>query len=174
MWRSIGLFILKYRIALLLLLIIATGFMFYKAKEVQLSYEFTGAIPKDNPKYKAYQEFRKKFGEDGNLLVIGLQSDKLFQEEIFNDYNVLSAELKKINGVEDVISATTSINLIKNPETERLFSQPIFRNSILTQSEIDSSKNVFFSLPFYRHILYNPETNAWLMGVRINKEIGRA
>lgn len=171
MWRSIGLFILKYRIPLLLVLILSTAFMVYKAKQVQLSYEFTGAIPKDNPKYKAYQEFRKKFGEDGNLLVIGLQTDKLFDERIFNDYNVLSAELKKITGVEDVIGVTTSINLIKNPDTERLFSQLIFRNNILTQSEIDSSKNVFFSLPFYRGILYNPGTNAWLMGVRINKDV---
>ena len=38
------------------------------------------------PKYIAYQEFRKKFGEDGNLLVIGLQTTDLFSEKIFNEY----------------------------------------------------------------------------------------
>src|SRR5687768_4974417 len=171
MWRSLGFFILKYRIPLLLLLVLSTGFMFFQAQKIQLSYEFTGAIPRDNPKYMAYQDFRKKFGEDGNLLVIGLQTGSLFNENIFNDYKQLAKELEKIAGVEDIISVATAINLIKNPETEKLFSQNIFREQTLSQKEIDSGKLVFLSLPFYRHLLYNPESNAWLMGVRINKNV---
>ena len=72
------------------------------------------------PKYKAYQEFRKKFGEDGNMLVIGIQTDKLFEEKIFNDYTQLVKDIKKVEGVEDVISITTAINLIKDSATEKL------------------------------------------------------
>ncbi|HJS54167.1 MAG TPA: hypothetical protein VJ765_06465, partial [Chitinophagaceae bacterium] len=71
MWKDLGQFILKYRIVLLVILLGITAFMAYEAKHLQLSYEFANAIPTDHPKYKAYQEFRKKFGEDGNLLVIG-------------------------------------------------------------------------------------------------------
>ena len=84
MWNILGRFILKYRIPLLVLLLGATAFMVYKAKQLQLGYEFANAIPTDHPKFKAYQEFRKKFGEDGNMLVIGIQTDKLFEEKIFN------------------------------------------------------------------------------------------
>lgn len=171
MWRSTGFIILKYRITLLLILVVATVFMLFQARKVQLSYEFTSAIPKDNPRYKDYQEFRKKFGEDGNLLVIGIQTGKLFQENIFNDYSQLSDELKKIPGVEDVIGVASSINLVKDGLTEKLFSQNIFPDTILTQIEIDSGKRVFYGLPFYRNLLYNPETEAWLMGARINKEV---
>jgi predicted RND superfamily exporter protein len=76
-----------------------------------------------------------------------------------------------VKGVDDVISMPSAINLIKNPETEKLQAEPVFRNSQLSQSEIDSSKNVFLSLPFYRNLLYNPQTNAWLMGVRVNRDI---
>src|SRR5678809_1020750 len=104
MWNSLGRFILKYRIPLLVLLLGATAFMAYKARELQLSYEFANAIPTDHPKYKAYQEFRKKFGEDGNMLVIGIQTDKLFEEKIFNNYSALQKALKRANGVEDIIS----------------------------------------------------------------------
>src|SRR5437762_9438391 len=86
MWQNIGQFVLKYRLPLLLILICLTSFMAYHASKVELGYEFVRAIPTDHPKYKAYQEFRKKFGEDGNLLVIGIQTDKLFEEKIFNDY----------------------------------------------------------------------------------------
>ena len=145
--------------------------MAYNAKKLELSYEFANAIPTDHPKYKAYQEFRKKFGEDGNLLVIGIQTDKLFEEKIFNAYTRLVNDIKSIQGVEDVISLTTAINLIKNPETEKLNSQLIFANTPLSQAEIDSCRNVFYTLPFYRSLLYNPETNAWLLGVHINKAI---
>src|SRR4030095_1704539 len=171
MWNSLGRFILKYRIPLLVLLLGATAFMAYKAKELQLSYEFANAIPTDHPKYKAYQEFRKKFGEDGNMLVIGIQTDKLFEEKIFNDYTQLVKDIKKVTGVEDVISITTAVNLIKDSATEKLGPQAIFEDKPLSQAEIDSSKNVFYNLPFYRGLLYNPDSNAWLLGVHINKGI---
>ena len=145
--------------------------MAYKAKELQLSYEFANAIPTDHPKYKAYQEFRKKFGEDGNMLVIGIQTDRLFEEKLFNDYTQLVKDIKKVQGVEDVISLATAVNLIKDSATEKLAPQLIFENRFLSQIEIDSSKTVFYSLPFYRGLLYNPDSNAWLLGVHINKGV---
>jgi predicted RND superfamily exporter protein len=98
MWNTLGRIILKYRIPLLILLLGATAFMAYKAKELQLSYEFANAIPTDHPKYKAYQQFRKKFGEDGNMLVAGIQTDKLFEERIFNDYTQLVIDIKAVKG----------------------------------------------------------------------------
>ena len=156
---------------MLVLLTGITAFMAYKAKGLELNYGFANAIPIDHPKYKSYQEFRKKFGEDGNLLVIGIQSEKLFEEKIFNDYTRLITEIKNVEGAEDVISIPTAINLIKNPETEKLTAQNIFGDGQLTQSSIDSSRNVFFNLPFYRGLLYNPETSTWLLGIRINKDV---
>jgi predicted RND superfamily exporter protein len=171
MWQSLGRFILKYRLPLLLSLIALTGFMAWEASKVQLSYDFARAIPINNPKYKAYQEFRKKFGEDGNLLVIGIQTDKLFEEKTFNDYTSLLRNLKKVKGVDDIISVPSAINLVKIPETEKLKADTIFPDRILAQTEIDSFSKIFLSLPFYQHLLYNPATNAWLMGVRINKDL---
>jgi predicted RND superfamily exporter protein len=95
----------------------------------------------------------------------------LFQEKTFNSYDSLQKTLKGINGVEDIISVPSAVNLVKDSMTEKLMAQPIFRDTSLSQREIDSSKNIFLSLPFYKTILYNPETNAWLMGVRINKNV---
>jgi len=171
MWKSLGQFILRFRWPLLMLVIALTGFMGYHASKVELSYEFARAIPIDNPKYKAYQDFKKKFGEDGNLLVIGLQTPDLFSEKIFNEYSALQRALKKANKVEDIISIPSAVNLVKVPETEKLKAQTIFRDTTLSQAEIDSCRNIFLSLPFYRGLLYNPQSNAWLMGVRINKEV---
>src|SRR5215216_6363199 len=99
MWQSVGQFILKYRLLLFIIVLLLTGFMAYHASKVRLSYELARAIPTDHPKYRDYQEFRKKFGEDGNLLVIGIQTDKLFEAGTFNAYSSLQKELKKITGV---------------------------------------------------------------------------
>jgi predicted RND superfamily exporter protein len=171
MWHSLGKFILKYRLPLLLILAAITGFMVYHASKVQLSYDFSRAIPINNSKYKTYQEFRKKFGEDGNLLVIGIQTDHFFTEKLFNAYASLQRNLKKGKGVDDVIAVPTAVNLVKIQETEKLKADIIFPDRNLTQSEIDSGAKTFLNLPFYRQILYNPSTHAWLMGVRINKDL---
>ncbi len=171
MWQRLGQFILKYRLPLLLVLTGFTAFMAYHASKVELSYDFARAIPINNPKYKAYQEFRKKFGEDGNLLVIGIQTDSLFNEKTFNSYASLQRNLKKIKGVDDIISVPTAANLVKVPETEKLKADTIFPDRQLSQAEIDSGAAIFLKLPFYQHLLYNPDTHAWLMGVRINKDL---
>lgn len=171
MWQRLGRFILRYSVILLIVLAGVTAFMGYRASKVQLSYDFSRAIPVNNPKYKAYQEFKKKFGEDGNLLVIGIQTDKLFEEKNFNAYAALQRNIRKLKGVDDVISVPSSVNLVKIPETERLKADTIFPDKELTQAEIDSAASLFLRLPFYKDLLYNPLTNAWLMGVRVNKDL---
>jgi predicted RND superfamily exporter protein len=145
--------------------------MGWQASKVQLSYEFAKAIPTDHPKYIAYQQFKKTFGEDGNLLVIGIQTDNLFDQALFNDYAALHGALKKVRGVEDVISVPGAVTLSKNEATEKLMAVPVFGRGPLQQAQLDSSRSVFYNLPFYRGLLYNPDTKAWLMGVRINQAI---
>lgn len=170
-WLRLGRFVLKYRIFLLLLLAAVTAFMFYYASKVQLSNEFARAIPINHPKYKIYQDFRKKFGDDGNLLVIGVQTNNFFEQNLFNSYATLDQNLKQTKGIEDVISVSSAITLVKLDSGEKLKADTIFPRKSLTQAEIDSSKKIFLNLPFYKNLLYNLDSNAWLMGVRINKEI---
>ncbi len=171
MWRRLGQFILHYRFPLLFIIAALTSLMAWWASQVELSYDFAKAIPTNNPKYRAYQEFKQKFGEDGNLVVVGLQNENLFQEKLFNSYSALQRNLRKINGVEDVIAVTSAVNLVKISETEKLKADSIFRERDMSQAEIDSAKNIFLNLPFYQGLLYNPETSAWLMGIRINKDV---
>ncbi len=77
-------------------------------------------------------------------------------EKIFNEYSALQRTLKKANKVEDIISIPSAVNLVKVPETEKLKAQNIFRDTTLSQAEIDSCKNVFLSLPFYRGLFIQP------------------
>jgi len=171
MWRSLARIILQYRYLWLALVVGLTAFLGWQASKVQLSYEFSNAIPTDNPKYRDYQAFRKKFGEDGNLLVIGIQTNELFKADLFNDYMKLSQDIRNVESVEDVISVPTAIHLTRMEESEKLQAIRVFPQGPLTQEVLDSTSALFGTLPFYKGLLYNPETGAWLMGVRINSGV---
>ena len=171
MWQRLGKFVLKFRGPLLIILLLISVVMGFYASKVKLSYEFSKAIPTDNPKYKEYIAFKQKFGDDGNLLVAGIQTGNLFTLKIFNAYRELHQQLKKIKYVEDVLSIPSAVYLLKDSATQKLVAQKIFVDSIQTQAALDIAADKFFNLPFYRSLLYNPESKAYLVAVRINKEI---
>ena len=169
MWHRIAGFILKYRIALLIFLFAVTGLMGYFASKVELSYEFTRAIPTDNPKYLEYQNFRKQFGEDGNMMVLGVQTDKFFDETLFSAYNNLVHRLEKVEGVVNIVSVPTAVNLVKDTANNQLKTVRLMEPGIsVTAAQV---KEVFSNLPFYRGFLYNPTTNAYLMAISIDKNV---
>jgi predicted RND superfamily exporter protein len=145
--------------------------MGYYASKVTLSYEFSKAIPTDNPKYKDYMAFKQKFGDDGNLLVIGIQTDSLFTVTNFSLYQQLEQSLKQDKYVEDILSIPGAVNFVKDSVAEKLSAQKIFPPRIDSQQTLDSFKAIFYNLPFYNQRLYNNNTHSYLMGVRINKDI---
>lgn len=168
MWSSVAQFVYRARFILLALLLVFTAFMGWHASRVKISYEFVRAIPVDNQKYKAYQEFRKKFGEDGNLMVTGVQTDQLFTPKIFEAYTTLHNGLKSIPGVDDVLSIPSAVNLEFNADSNKLGAKRIFSDSSFSKESLDSARTIFEGLPFYKGLLYNPDTKAYLLGVKIN------
>lgn len=77
------------------------------------------------------------------LLVIGIQTDQLFNEKLFNAYAALQQSIRKVKGVDDVISVPSAVNLVKIPDTERLKADTIFPARQLSQAEIDSASRLF-------------------------------
>ncbi len=171
MWYSLGKWILKFRVSLLIILFLATAVMGYFASKVELSYEFGKAIPTDNPKYQDYMAFRQKFGDDGNLLVIGVQTERFYDLKNFKALAQLHNDLKAVKGVENVLSIPEAITLIKNDTSSSLVTTRIFPAQITEQQQLDTGKAVFENLPFYRGLLYNPQTHGYLTGVNVNREI---
>src|SRR5665213_2148969 len=104
MCQRLAKLVLKNRLALLLILFGLTVVMAFFATKIKMSYDFSNAIPVDNPKYQDYVSFKKKFGDDGNVLVIGVQSDRFFQLKNLQAFSNLNKALKQIPYVEDVLS----------------------------------------------------------------------
>ncbi|MDB5196840.1 MAG: transporter [Flaviaesturariibacter sp.] len=171
MWKSLGEGVLRFRWMLLGILLAITIFMGWQASQVKLSYEFSRAIPTDNPKYRDYQAFRKTFGEDGNLMVIGVQTKRFFEKAFFDDYTRLQEAIKEVSGVESILSVPGAVTLVKNEATEKLEPRALFTDSLTSQARLDTAAAQFLNLPFYQGLLYNPTTHAWLMGVSINSSV---
>ena len=169
MWHNIAAFIIKFRIALLIFLLAGTYIMGYFASQVKLSYDFTSAVPTDNPKYVEYQAFRKQFGEDGNLMVIGVKTPDFFAVPFFNDYAALADSISKIPHVENVLSIPAAITLVKDTVTQKL--KIVNIAGPRPYNNVDSIKQMLYSLPFYKGFLYNPDSGSYLMAVRIEKDI---
>src|ERR1700743_2678549 len=149
MWESIARLVLKFRLPLLILLLSLTAFMAWHAHFVKLSYDFTRTVPVDNPKSQAYQAFRQKFGDDGNTMVIGIQTDRLFQKDFFSDYIKMTEDLKKVPGVEGVLAVSSAFNLVRDTVSDKPRAVRIFSQRPASQAELDSGKALFLGLPFY-------------------------
>ena len=171
MWQRLAGFVLKYRLLLLVILLAATGVMGYFANKVQMSYDYVATIPHDNPRFLEYQEFKQKFGGDGNVLMLAVQSDKFFQADFFKDYVQLNKDMKNVFAVENIMSVPMAINLVKNASTQKLEANLLFQGDLGNQAVIDSLSNVFNTLLFYKGLLYNPDTHAYLMAIYVNKDV---
>jgi predicted RND superfamily exporter protein len=170
MWYKTGQFILKQRFLLLTALLVFTVFMGWKASKVQLSYDFTRAVPTDNPRYIEYQAFLKKFGADNNTMVIGMETTSFYTPGFFNALGDLHHRLKNIVGVTEVLSIPEAVNLKKDTVAQRLVPEKIFTYPYSSQNALDTARQTFENLPFYRGLLYNPQTHAYLLGISVNKD----
>ncbi|MEO5675873.1 MAG: MMPL family transporter [Chitinophagales bacterium] len=168
MWNSIARTIIRYRLGLLIFIVGFTAVMLYHALMVRLTYSNPQVIPVTNPKYAEYVNFKKQFGEDGNVMVLGIQPEQLFNPRIFNAWNELGNHVKNVVGVDEVIAIGNSVTFEKDTLNKKMRVVFIFPYHINSQKELDSLKQKFLNLPFYNNLLYNPSTQATLMAVHIN------
>jgi hypothetical protein len=169
MFTYISRFILKHRTFLIVLLALLTAFMGYKGKDASLSYENSSLLPEKDSTRIEYLEFKKLFGEDGNVIVVGAVNPDLFVLSQFNAWNDLGGQIREIEGVQEVISISRAINLIKNEETHQFTVLPLVNEKPTTQAQVDSLKNLIYSLKFYEGMLFNTKTQATLMTITLDK-----
>lgn len=170
MWVRVSRIILRNRILLLSILAVITIFFGYHARKVEMSYEYASLLPKKDPAYKDYLKFVDVFGEEGNLIIIGIKDTAFFTLDHFNRWERLSNELSKIDGVENLLSVTNTYNLVKDTEKKQFRVVNAFPDTIRSQEELDEYTKEFKRLPFYRDLVYNPETDAYVLAITVNKD----
>ncbi len=170
MWLKVSGVILRNKISLLGILLIITLFLGYNARKVEMSYEYASLLPKKDQAFKDYQRFVDTFGEEGNLIIIGVQDSSFFQADRFFAWKQMCEKLEEIEGVEDLLSVSNAYNLVKNSGERKFEIEELFHDSLISQEELDAKAEIFRSLPFYRNLVFNPESNTYLLAITMNKD----
>jgi len=171
MWEKIVGLILRNRPGILIVIFLLTLFMANQARQIQLSYELAQMLPSSDQAFVEYQEFRNVFGEEGNVMFLGLEDEKVFSLAAFNRWYELTDELREIPGVKNVVNIGNVPQLIRNDTLRQFELEQIFKAAPHTQDELDSLLGIAFNLPFYSHLLFNPETGALLTAITLDQEI---
>ncbi|MGB6036755.1 MAG: hypothetical protein WBG42_10850, partial [Cryomorphaceae bacterium] len=119
MWEKTAGFILRNRLALLAVVVVVTVFMAFQARTVTMSYKFGGILPKDDSTQIEYDRFTDRFSEDGNILVLGVQGEKLHTYPTFSKWYSLGYDLKAIDGIDSVFSEAHLYTLKKNTSEKK-------------------------------------------------------
>ena len=170
MWQNISSKILRYRVVLLIIVILYTIFMIFNATKVEMSYEYAPLLPKSDSASIEHREFVDLFGEEGNLITIGVVDPDFFTLEHFNNWRDYCEELSNIDGVDNMISIPNTVHLVKNTEEKKFDLLKIFKEDITSQAALDSMASIFHTLPLYRGYLYNDSTETYLVALTMNKD----
>src|SRR6056300_104264 len=171
-WDVVARLILRNKIIILVGIIIATFLLSQKWENMRLTYTEANLLPDDHEVNIKYNNFLETFGEEGNLIVLGVKDSSLFTVENINAWNKLSHSFKDNEAVETVISIKDLQKLVKDTENAKFKLEPFITDSIKSISEIETLQDELFKkYPFYDNFLFNKETKTIRSAIYLKKDI---
>lgn len=171
-WEAVARLILRNKIFILITVIVATVFFSMQWKHMRFTNTEANMLPDDHEVNLVYNDFLEVFGEEGNLIVLGVKDSTLFSVHQLNAWNRLAESLKPYDEVETVISIKDLQKLVKNTEKEQFDLEPFIKDSITSIEQINTlQEELFKKYPFYDNFLFNAETKTIRTAVYLNKDI---
>jgi len=184
MWVKFSRIVLRNRLVIIIVVAIATAFMAYQAQFAQMSYHLAQMLPASDSTYIDYQDFKSTFGNDGSVVVVGIDDKRLYELSNFNAWYDLAHHLKKIEtpflkdseevmvkGVTEALSIANAYTLRRNRVEKKFDFEQIVKRRPQTQAEVDSLKRILFQQPFYEGFLYADSSVATLMVITLQREV---
>ena len=171
-WDVVARIILRNKIVILIVIALATLYFSSQWQYMRFTYTEANLLPDDHEVNVTYNKFLETFGEEGNLIVLGVKDASLFSVEKFNAWNGLSDEFKSYDEVETVVSIKDLQKLVKDNVNEKFNLEPFINDSIISISQIESlQEELFERYPFYDNFLFNKETGTIRSAIYLNKDI---
>ncbi len=172
-WTKAARIILRNRYLVLILIAGFTAFLVNQAQYMKFSYTEANLLPENHEANIEYQKFLEIFGEEGNLIILGVQDSTIFTPKKLNAWNDLA---ESFNAYEKEVEFTISIADIQklkvNRKERKFVLEPLFKNNPKTKKEVlKIKKQLFEKLPFYDHLLYNKDTETIQTAIYLKKEI---
>ena len=172
-WEYIARLILTYRITILVAITAITIFLGFQWRNLSMTYTEANLLPKKHSVNQQYDDFLSKFGEEGNLIVIGFKDPNFFTPKAFAKWNELMTGLKLSNNVELVVSISDLKKLQKDTLAQKFELVPLIdHEQINDQAYLHNIKTELFNnLPFYEGLLFNKKSGSIRSAIYLKKEI---
>ncbi len=171
MWNNLASAIIKYRLLFIILIGLITVFMGYHMTKITMSYDFASTVPPEDPDLIYFNNFKEQFGEDGNIIAVGMKDSAVYKVENFNALRELTTNIKKIYGVNEVVALPTLKMILKDTANTKFYLRDIYPKTISSQTELDSLLEVTLNQKIYAGQLLNTGNGAMMMLVSIEKDV---
>ena len=171
-WNSVARLILRNRIIIILLILATTVFFASQWKNMRFSFTEANLLPDDHEVNQEYNAFLEKFGEEGNLIVMGIKDSSLFTEKNYQAWKALNDSLQKFPEVDYAISIGNLKKLEKFEDPKRFQMVPFITEANPDSLELANYENELFTkLPFYENLVYSAHSNTIQSALYLNKAI---
>ncbi|WP_299118360.1 efflux RND transporter permease subunit [uncultured Tenacibaculum sp.] len=170
-WTKIAGFLLRNRYLVLITIAVITGLLVTQMKYMRFSYTEANLLPKDHEANIQYDKFLEIFGEEGNLVILGVKDSTIFTPKKFNAWNKLVKSLDSVKQVDFTVSIADVKQLKADRKKRKFVLEPLFDKVPSTDEEVNKiKKQLFEKLPFYDNLLYNDQ-GTLQTAIYINKDI---
>ena len=171
-WDYIASRILRNRVFLLVLVLLFTLFMALQWKNMRFTFTEANLLPDDHEVNIQYKSFLDKFGEEGNLVVLGFKDEKFFTKKNIIAWEKFLFEIKKDKAVEFTLSIDDLKVLDKDTLNKKFNLVAFINNDSISDPYLKQKKKAFFNnLPFYEGMLFNKESGAVRFAIYLDKKI---
>ena len=171
-WSALARFILRNRTFLLILIAVITFGLSTQWVNMRFSTTEANLLPDDHIVNLEYNTFLNKFGEEGNLVILGVKDSTLFTPEKFEAWNKLSQDILKFEEIDFTISVGDLLKLEKRKDTTAFRLVPFIKDSIFTEKNLKNYQyELFNKLPFYKGLVYSPNKQSIRTAIYMDKSI---
>ncbi len=171
-WEAVARLILRNRILILILIGVGTGLTVSQWNKMRFTYTEANLLPDRHPTNLEYNTFLDIFGEEGNIIVLGVKDSTLLTVEKLNAWNRFSKSFDENENIEAIITLQDLKKLIKNQKNRQFDFEPIINDSIRTNDELkELQRSLSFDFPFYDDVLFNKESKAIRTIIYLKKSI---
>ncbi len=145
--------------------------MGYYATKVEMSYEIGNTVAADDPEMIFFEQFKRQFGEDANIIGVGLRDSSIYSLENFEHFRKLNKAFKLIPGVTNLLSLSELKIISKDTAHTRFRSKEIFPKELANQAKLDSLMAVVRTQRASMGQLINENNGATMIVIFVQKEI---
>ncbi|WP_207535494.1 efflux RND transporter permease subunit [Desertivirga arenae] len=171
MWEKLSKFVLSNRLTVFLIFLGISVLMGWQASKVQLSFSGSKVLPLTDSAFSTYNQFKARFGEDGSILVLGVQSPKMNDFRTFNDWRDLTKDIQQLHGIQQTLSIGNLFELKKDTLAQKFRLEPLTKEPLKSHAEMVAFKKKLYNQSFYDGLIFNSKNNASLMAITFDRKV---